>query len=322
MAVPRVFVSSTYYDLKQVRVDIEKFLKELGYEPILNEFGHIPYSSDKAPAESAYKEVDLCDILVSIIGGRYGSQVPESDYSVSQQELKVALEKGKQVFIFIEQSVLSEFETFKINRSVKDIKYNFVDDRRIFEFIEEVYSLPKNNPIAPFSSSADIIDYLRMQFAGLFQGYLRDQTLSNQYDLVKNLSASLKTGKELVDYLLAEKKGGTAAIDTILMSNHPIFVRIAGATETPYRVFFTSKEELFQWAKSIGWTKVKERVLDDKNHFELLNKSKKLYFKINNKIFDKDGKLLNFKSPDWNDKWISEPTSYIIEDDDDDDLPF
>jgi hypothetical protein len=46
MAKPKVFLSSTYYDLKHVRADIERFIKEQGYESILNEQGDIPYGKD------------------------------------------------------------------------------------------------------------------------------------------------------------------------------------------------------------------------------------------------------------------------------------
>lgn len=37
MAKPRVFLSSTYYDLKHVRERIERFLANFGMEPVLFE---------------------------------------------------------------------------------------------------------------------------------------------------------------------------------------------------------------------------------------------------------------------------------------------
>jgi len=40
MSKPRIFVSSTYYDLKHVRSSLEAFIERLGYEPILSEKGH------------------------------------------------------------------------------------------------------------------------------------------------------------------------------------------------------------------------------------------------------------------------------------------
>jgi len=70
MAMPRIFISSTFYDLKQIREDLERSIKELGYEPVRNETGAIPYGKEEPPEAYAYKELELCDIIVSIIGGR------------------------------------------------------------------------------------------------------------------------------------------------------------------------------------------------------------------------------------------------------------
>ena len=41
MAKPRIFISSTFYDLRQVREDLERTIRELGYEPVRNETGSI-----------------------------------------------------------------------------------------------------------------------------------------------------------------------------------------------------------------------------------------------------------------------------------------
>ncbi|OGU15970.1 MAG: hypothetical protein A2076_04850 [Geobacteraceae bacterium GWC2_53_11] len=152
MAIPRVFISSTFYDLRQVREDLERFIKELGYEPVRHETGAIPYGKEDTPEAYAYREVELCDIIITIIGGKYGTASQhEHGYSITQNELRRALEKGIQVFIFIEKSVLSEFSTYKINKDNKSTKYNFVDDIKVYEFIEHLYKLPRNNPISGWS---------------------------------------------------------------------------------------------------------------------------------------------------------------------------
>jgi hypothetical protein len=52
IAKPRVFISSTFYDIRYVREDIERFILEPGYEPIRYEAGAVPYSS-KAPIEES-----------------------------------------------------------------------------------------------------------------------------------------------------------------------------------------------------------------------------------------------------------------------------
>jgi len=73
MSKPRVFISSTYYDLKHIRAALENFIESLGFEAILSEKGDIAYSPDKPLDESCYREVSNSDIFILIIGGRYGS---------------------------------------------------------------------------------------------------------------------------------------------------------------------------------------------------------------------------------------------------------
>ena len=67
MAKPRVFISSTFYDLRYVREDLERFVKEMGYESVRHETGSIPYSKETPLEESAYQEVIQSVIIVCIV---------------------------------------------------------------------------------------------------------------------------------------------------------------------------------------------------------------------------------------------------------------
>ena len=136
MAKPRVFISSTFYDLRQVRSDLERFIKDLGYEPVLNELGNIPYGKDEKLEEYCYKEISNIDILVSIVGGRFGSESQHDTLSISQMEFRTALELNKQVYIFIEKNVNAEYQTYLLNKMNKEIVYRFADNVKIYEFIE------------------------------------------------------------------------------------------------------------------------------------------------------------------------------------------
>jgi hypothetical protein len=155
MAKPRVFVSSTYFDLKSVRADLEHFIREQGFDPVLHERGAVPYGKQEALEHYCYKEIETCDILVSVVGGRFGSKSEDSSYSVSQTELKVALEQSKQVYVFIDREVYHEYRTYEKNKEAK-IKWASVDDARIFNFIDEIYRLKNNNPVQPFETSSHI----------------------------------------------------------------------------------------------------------------------------------------------------------------------
>ena len=105
MARPRIFISSTYYDLKNVRADLERYIGDRGFEPVLNERGQIPYGNEKRLEEYCYEEIEHCDILVSIIGGRFGADSSHEPHSISQMELKTAIEKTRPVYVFVERQI-------------------------------------------------------------------------------------------------------------------------------------------------------------------------------------------------------------------------
>ena len=75
MLAPSVMVSSTFYDLRQIRSDLRQFIKDdLGYSALLSEFPSFPVDPDKDTIENCRKRVEAnTDILVLVIGGRYGS---------------------------------------------------------------------------------------------------------------------------------------------------------------------------------------------------------------------------------------------------------
>ena len=306
MSNPRIFISSTCYDLRQIREDLERFIKELGYEPVRSETGSIPYGKEAALEEYAYREVELCDIVVSIIGGRFGTESQhEKDVSISQKELQLASERGIQVFIFIEQNVLSEFSTYQLNKDNKEIKYRFVDDIRVYEFIERIHSLPKKNPIASFATATDITKYLRMQWAGLFQRFLQDQKRIGEIKILEEMKSVAGTLQQLVNFLTEERRSKDDAIRNILMSNHPAFRRFAALTKTPYRVYFTDLNELNTWLRVRGWKVVDKENLDNDSIMEWFEKDSEKYLKLTENIFDESDRLKYYSGDEWSDDWIT-----------------
>jgi hypothetical protein len=164
MVKPRVFVSSTYYDLKHIRNSLRSFIDSFGYDAVLFEDGDIPYDHQLPLDESCYSEVTRCHILVLIIGGRYGSPSSGNDSdencdiytSVTVKEYQSARDNDIPVFIFIERNVYSEYRTYKVNTGNHDVKYAFVDNVKVFEFIDQIVSRKKNNQICEFDKFEDI----------------------------------------------------------------------------------------------------------------------------------------------------------------------
>lgn len=214
MAKPRVFISSTYYDLKHLRSSLENFIESLGFEPILSEKGDIAYSPDTPLDESCYREVNNSDILVLIIGGRYGSEssrkkeksLHDFQYdSITKEEFKTAIKNEIPTYILIEKSVYGDYETYLKNKDNTTVKYAHVDSQNIFKLIEEILALPRNNPIHQFDRYREIEIWLKEQWSGLFREYLKNRsqqkqliTLSSQVSDLSEISRTLKRYLEVI----------------------------------------------------------------------------------------------------------------------------
>src|SRR5690349_7578811 len=131
MAKPRIFISSTYYDLKYLRSQLESFVETLGYEAVLSERGDIPYAPNQPLDQSCYDEIAYCDIYVLIIGGRYGSPASstasaeafrEQYDSVTKKEFEQACGLRKPIYVLVESTVHAECDTYLRNTD-KEINY-------------------------------------------------------------------------------------------------------------------------------------------------------------------------------------------------------
>lgn len=193
--IPRIFVSSTYYDLRHVRERLEKFIDNYGFEPILFESDKVIYQHGKEIDHSAYYEVGLCHVMILIIGGRYGSPSSltkieeerkkyEEDYiSITRQEFETAIIKNMPVLIFVDKNVYSEYQTYKENQEFFDNLYSsqsnkekdnrrfrfaHVDHVNVFRFID----LVRIKPIKTFDKVEEIENYIKIQLSGMFYLYL------------------------------------------------------------------------------------------------------------------------------------------------------
>jgi hypothetical protein len=91
---PSLFVSSTCYDLKQVREDIRLCVEGLGLNAILSEHNTFPVNPNLGTVDNCLKVVEgNADIFVLIVGSRYGS--PGGDgRSITNLEYLTARSKG------------------------------------------------------------------------------------------------------------------------------------------------------------------------------------------------------------------------------------
>lgn len=221
---PRVFVSSTYYDLKYVRDRIELFLKRFSFEPVLFESDKVTFEHNKSLDASCYEEVKLCHMLILIVGGRYGSPSIEDEQkkefqrkyedeyiSITRNEYETAVKNDMPIFIFVDKNVYSEYQTFKKNQSFfeqlikdkkienKEFSFAHVDNQNIFYFIESL----QQKAIKQFDNVDEIENYLSNQFSGMFFLYLKQlqEKASNKkiLDTINELNSVVSRMNTMVD---------------------------------------------------------------------------------------------------------------------------
>lgn len=215
MAVPRLFVSSTCYDLQEIRFQLRNFIHDFGYDAVMSEFDDIFYSYETHVQDSCLEEISKCQLFILVVGNNYGSfyhqnkQEQTAPDSVTLQEFRKALETRISKHIFINKYVdydyknynralnkvnLKYFQENNINEedidSVRiiikkefDENYHFPYDsyKYVFYFLDIINDLKENNAINTFESFSDIKDSLRKQWAGFMYESLmkKDKVVSS-----------------------------------------------------------------------------------------------------------------------------------------------
>lgn len=228
MATLRVFVSSTCYDLTVLRSELRLFIQAMSYEPIMSDYEDVLYDPRIHTHTSCVDEVTNCDILLLIIGSRYGgkgsiealnridfeklsseSQDVESlkekeTLSVTQLEVLKAIENTIPVYTFIDKKVWHDHKVYEKNKDTDIIDKIFFPSienqltaKYIFKFINFVRLRTKGNNIFPFEKAQDIEEILKKQWGSYFQRLLNEQRFieaeKKRIDILSEQFEDLKT---------------------------------------------------------------------------------------------------------------------------------
>ena len=206
MVAPLVFISSTS-EFKKIREDLKLFIEgDFNYKAILNEKSDIAYSSDERLEESCYRDARRCDILIHLVGTRLGTVSNEPPYSISQKEVLTGIDARKQIYIFVREEILAEYEKYEKERD--GFSPEHVDNIQIYDFLFEMKARG-DIQIWEFEDSKRIKYLLFKQWIGLFQLFLEQRAKGNQI--------TVQQAQQLENYELFLK---------ILDPNKPILERL------------------------------------------------------------------------------------------------
>ena len=320
MATPRVFVSSTYYDLQHVRNDIQTFLLGLGYEAVMHDKGNIPYTQDVSLEEACYNELEACDIVVCIIGSKFGTKSGSGDYSITMSELKKAIKSRKKIYIYIQKDVYGENFTYLANKEKDFVPYH-ADNIKIHEFISELKNTVKNHPIVSFETVLDITNNLKQQLAGLFQHLLSQDAIVTESKTYEDLQNTANTIRELVSDFILEKDVFFNKFDSSILAINQTIRKIQSfLCVEKYNIYAPDKIALKQYLSDIGFNIIDDTpppfddvicVKEDEEY--------KYTLKLDSRLFAANDKLLDIRDKPTLEKYITFEKELLSKVDD---LPF
>ena len=230
MAELRVFVSSTCYDLSLLRSQLRTFIKNMGYEPIMSDYEDVLYDPRIHTHTSCVDEVKNCDILILIIGSRFGGKASTESLnkinfevlknesnsvdalkekeclSVTQLEVLKAIENSMPVYTFIDKQVWHDHALYEKNKNsdiIQQIVFPSIEKqdtaKYIFNFINFVRLRTKGNNIFTFEKGQDIEEILKKQWSGYFQRLLNEQRFrENEHKRIDILSEQFEDLKTAI----------------------------------------------------------------------------------------------------------------------------
>lgn len=164
----RVFVSSTVYDLVDVRTEIAELLRSMGIAPVLSDdkLSDFAVRQDANSIESCLINVDSSDEVIVILDQRYGPRLSEAgfgDVSATHLEYKRALERRIPTHVYVRDRLYADHAVWKKNGRADSLRLEWVKnpkDFALFGLIDEHVALNAesrtSNWITPFSTSVDL----------------------------------------------------------------------------------------------------------------------------------------------------------------------
>ena len=220
MASPRVFISSTCFDLAEVRDSLTSFCEGFGFEVVMSDRGDVFYHPDLHTHESCINEIANCQLFILIIGRRFGGKYKvDPSKSITNAEYTAAKEKEVPIFSFVKEDVLADHHVYQRNKGKEfaaSIEYPSMEKQtyaeNIFNFIDTVRSPSKNNGFFSFKFARDLHDSLRKQWAGMFFDFLSQRSVSNQLKSTNESVTDLAIASKKIEELI---KGIYRQVDTV-----------------------------------------------------------------------------------------------------------
>jgi hypothetical protein len=170
----KVFISSTCYDMIDLRAELESFFRSAGMIPILSDNLSTDFevSTSQNSIETCLANVRSCDYFVIVLSQRYGPSLKKAgfdDISATHLEYREAVKENKRILMYVRDRLEADRAAWKKHGRPSGFKPVWCSegDLKILELIEEHVTLeasPKNNWFWTFQNSVQLKQRLEFDF--------------------------------------------------------------------------------------------------------------------------------------------------------------
>jgi len=178
----QVFVSSTCYELRDLRAAVKSWLEKLGLTPLLSDEGGFPHEDGMPPYATCLKALEECPLVIGVIDRQYGSCFddwgPYSQYrglSPTHAELRHALDSNKRVLLFVHDEIWTFYEVWRKNRDAFKTSSPKGLEESTLLMLQEFKTRNPAPWMERFSDVAALLETLNKEFVNQLYVHLRER---------------------------------------------------------------------------------------------------------------------------------------------------
>jgi len=180
----KIFLSSTIRDIKELRIQLKKFITKMGYDARLSEFSDILYDPEESTHLNCISAIPECDMLIIVITGRFGGEMHSDaikklnfnflssvssntnlldkakNISITQAEVLKAIESNIPIYTFIEKGVYYDHYINGMNNK-KHQPSDIIKDEEDVKLRNFVSFLEKEDKINELEGASEILEKLK-----------------------------------------------------------------------------------------------------------------------------------------------------------------
>jgi hypothetical protein len=166
----KIFISSTCFDLLDLRAEIKEFIYSIGLTPILSDHSDTDFITfqDKNSIQTCLINLANSKVVVVILSQRYGPSLQPAgftDHSATHLEYLEAVKSKIKTIVFVRDRLEADFLAYKKSGNAKVLQWIKEKDIKLFDIIEQHKKLAnddRNNWYWTFKNSIDLKQRLKI----------------------------------------------------------------------------------------------------------------------------------------------------------------